>query len=479
MKFNNAFLLFLCLAALTSVGAPSAVAKSYKRGVSENRFQYHAQMEVVEPGVTWFYNWGSTLGAYIADQEYLEFTPQIWNGNFNADQIRNYVKAHPDTKYILGFNEPNFKSQANMTPEYAAARWPEVQALSKELNLKIVAPALNYSPDAPYTNPTTWMDEFVRLVGPDAFDFTAIHNYGGLGVMIDLATRFHERYGKPVWVTEFCFWPGEMGDVTVASQLSSMIETVEWLEKTEWIYRYAWFKATEESRANFKLIEGGKGEDPRTLSELGNVYVYMSEFDSEKYHPVNQYIPATEYINRQFAGLGKSNDKLNPLPIEISSFSSGATLDYQFDVPAAGKYNLQLRVTGVGEPTRFDPKVAVMAVNSDGSEGAELSAAMQFGLPGNETEYKSIIFPLELAAGKQTIRLKDVNPYAPSGLRISSVYLGDQAGVESITVDSENIPVDVYNMQGIAIRRGVAPQYALTGLAPGLYIVAGKKTLVK
>lgn len=458
----TSFCLVVCASAVT------ISAKSYKRGVSENRFQYHAQMEAIADGVTWFYNWGNTVGNYIADQEFLEFTPQVWNGNFNADNIRKYVQAHPNTKYILGFNEPNFKGQANMTPQYAAERWPEIQALAKELNLKIVAPALNYSPDAPYYNPTDWMDEFVRLVGPDAFDFTAIHNYGGYGGLVDLSTKFHDRYGKPVWVTEFCYWPGEMGDVTVASQLSSMVESVEWLEKTDWIYRYAWFKATEDSRANFKLIESGKGEDPRELTELGYVYVHMSDFDSEVYHPVEQYVPASEYINRELAGLGRSNDATNPKPIEVTNFNSGAAMDYQFDVPADGKYNLELRVTGVGEPTRFDPKISIVAVNADGKDGATLSPAQQFGLPGNETDYRSVIFPLELKAGKQTLRIRDVNTYAPSGLRISTVRLASQAGVDNITVDADVEPV-YYNLNGVRM--------AEDNLLPGVYVkVAGDKT---
>ena len=466
MKIKKIIVTISCMAlwAMTF----TAEAKSYKRGVSENRFQYHAQMEAIADGVTWFYNWSNTVGNYIADQEFLEFTPQIWNGNFNADNIRKFVQAHPDTKYILGFNEPNFKSQANMTPQYAAERWPEIQSLAKELNLKTVAPALNYSPDAPYYNPTDWMDEFVRLVGSDAFDFTAIHNYGGYGGLVDLATKFHDRYGKPVWVTEFCYWPGEMGDVTVASQLSSMVESVEWLEKTDWIYRYAWFKATEDSRANFKLIESGKGEDPRELTELGHVYVHMSDFDSEVYHPVEQYVPASEYINRQLAGLGRSNDATNPKPIEVTNFNSGAGMDYQFDVSADGKYNLELRVTGVGEPVRFDPKLSVVAVNADGKDGATLSPAQQFGLPGNETDYRSVIFPLELKAGKQTLRIRDVNTYAPSGLRISTIRLASQAGVDNVTVDADVEPV-YYNLNGVR----------MTGnnLLPGVYVkVAGGKT---
>lgn len=475
MKNNRIIIAALAIALSSGI---SAGAKSYKRGVSESSFQYRAQMEVLSPGVTWFYNWGNTVGSYISDQQYLEFAPMCWNG-VNAEAIRNYVKSHPDTKYILGFNEPNFVSQANMSPAVAAEKWPELQALAKELGLKIVAPALNYSPDAPYTNPTTWMDEFVALVGKDAFDFVAIHNYGGFGVMENLATIFHNRYGKPVWVTEFCYWPGEMGDVSVASQLSSMVECLEWLEKTEWIYRYAWFKALGENRANYKLIESGRGEDPRQLTELGNVYVYMSDFDADEYHAVNEDVPATKYINRSFAGLGNGKNPANPLPIEIASFNSGATLDYQFDVPSAGDYNLKLVVTGIGEPTRFDPNVSVVSVNPDGTEGSMLSASRQFALPGNETDYISVIFPMTLQAGRQTIRIKDNNPYMPSGLRISTVMLADAAGVADVETDGPAVSVDVVNMQGITLRRGVDAATATAGLPSGIYVVGGRKVVVR
>lgn len=474
MKINR---IILSASAILMFGL-SAQAKSYKRGVSENAFQYKAQMEVLAPGVTWCYSWGTSLGNYIADQQYLEFVPMCWNG-VNASQIRSWCQAHPETKYILGFNEPNFKSQANMTPQQAAERWPELVSLARELGLQIVAPALNYSPDAPYTDPARWMDEFVALVGLDSFDFTAIHNYGGLDVMKGLATNFHNKYGKPVWVTEFCYWPGEMGDVPVASQAASMIETVEWLEKTEWIYRYAWFKALGENRANYKLVESGRGEDPRELSELGKIYLYMSEFDGNVYHPVNEVIPATEYIARQFTGVGCTNDPNAPLPIEISSFASGASLDYQFDVPTSEPYNLVLTVTGVGEPTRWDPNIKIVKVNSDGSDGETLLNGQSFTLPGNETDYKTVALPINLTAGKQTIRLKDNAPYTPSGLRFSTVKLVSVAGVEDVAVDKADELVDVYNLQGMLLRQGVTRVDALNDLPAGIYIVGNKKVIVK
>ncbi len=43
---------------------------------------------------------------------------------------------------------------------------------------------------------------------------------------------------------------------------------------------------------------------------------------------------------------------------------------------------------------------------------------------------------------------------------------------------ADNAPVDVYNIQGACVRRGVAPGDALKGLQPGVYIVNGKKYAV-
>ena len=94
-----------------------------------------------------------------------------------------------------------------MTPQEAAEKWPELKALADELGAKIVAPAMNTSPTLTYQSPTKWFDEFVAIVGLDSFDYLAVHSYGGTEAMKNIATSFHDRYGKDVWVTEFCLWP--------------------------------------------------------------------------------------------------------------------------------------------------------------------------------------------------------------------------------------------------------------------------------
>lgn len=53
------------------------------------------------------------------------------------------------------------------------------------------------------------------------------------------------------------------------------------------------------------------------------------------------------------------------------------------------------------------------------------------------------------------------------------------AGVDNVSVDAQSTNVDVYTIGGMRIKSGVERDDALNGLTPGLYIVDGKKVLVK
>lgn len=473
---------YITLGLLATI-ALTGYSKSFKRGVSENAFSLVSQMEALEPGVSWYYNWGNAPGAGydgVNEFEGIEYVPMCWSASYNADKIREWCKAHPETKYLLGFNEPNFTAQANMTPQKAAEAWPAVKALADELGLKLVAPVLNYSPNPPYTDPLKWMDEFVDLVGLDAFDYTAVHNYGGLGVMKTIAGNFHDRYGKDVWVTEFCYWPNE-GDpnssVSPENQIQSMVETLEWLETTEWIYRYAWFKAVgkynDSKGPNFGLVkqqDQGAYLDPWELTPQGNVFVYMSEFDNEKWNAVGETVPAVDYVKSNLISLAAGNDEESGSPIEISKFNTGAHADWQFDVPEAGDYNITLNITGFGEPTRFDPQLQWMRVD-DGNEVA-VSETIKPTLPNNETEYVAFSARVSLPVGHVQLRLKDVAPYQPSGIRISSVRLEDMSGVSDILIDNGVADNTIYNLQGVPVGQRSSD---LDRLPRGIYILQGRK----
>jgi hypothetical protein len=58
--------------------------------------------------------------------------------------------------------------------------------------------------------------------------------------------------------------------------------------------------------------------------------------------------------------------------------------------------------------------------------------------------------------------------------------VGTTTGVKDINIDSQATgPVDVYNMNGQLLRQGVERSQATQGLPQGLYIVGGKKVIVR
>ena len=153
-----------------------AMPKSAKRGVAFS-FTQVTDLPLMSPYISWDYNWGNTPSNDAAmwfDANEMDFCPMCWNGNYSTDKIRAFVAAHPNTKYLLAFNEPNLTDQANMTPSKAAELWPPVVALAKELKLKLVSPAMNYGTLAGYSDPIKWLDEFFAQPNVDINDIYAI-----------------------------------------------------------------------------------------------------------------------------------------------------------------------------------------------------------------------------------------------------------------------------------------------------------------
>lgn len=113
-----------------------------KRGLAYGHLSPE-DMKALSPEISWWYNWSEEPESTVAnvfDNYGFEFVPMTWNGSFNESKLRDYLTAHPQTKYLLAFNEPNFKDQANLTPSAAAALWPKHEAIAKTYNLKIVGP---------------------------------------------------------------------------------------------------------------------------------------------------------------------------------------------------------------------------------------------------------------------------------------------------------------------------------------------------
>ena len=254
------------------------LGKSFKRGIAYG-FDSLNDFDAISTGVSWWYNWSPRYNQAVADRyaDYqMDWVPMTWNGN-NPDEIRAFLQSHPNVKYLLTYNEPNFTDQANMTPSYAASLWPVFEDIAAEFELKLVGPAVNFcggcvvvdgEPIA--SDYIVWLDQFFesfrRQFGREPMmDFTALHWYD-FGIQ-EQVERIVARYQKPVWVTEFALWRSEEW-ATDEFERNWLLETVDFLEQNPMVYRYAWFTGRRPDFPKINLF-GRDGE----LTPLGRAYV--------------------------------------------------------------------------------------------------------------------------------------------------------------------------------------------------------------
>jgi len=205
-----------------ATGAGGAPARACKRGIATNT----APGAAVGPAVTWWYNWSLQRPAATSA---IEFVPMIWG----SSTLGGTLPA--GTRFLLGFNEPNFHAQSNLTAQQAAAAWPTLQAKANAIGASTVSPALNFCGPAASCNGTDpyqyLTDFFAACVGCDV-DYLAVHWYNcdlpSLRDYLEPGGNLagFEQFGRPIWLTEFSC----NGTATVAQQEAFMRLAVPYLE---------------------------------------------------------------------------------------------------------------------------------------------------------------------------------------------------------------------------------------------------------
>lgn len=246
-----------------------------KRGIASNMAPSAAFVPTASsPGIVWWYNW-SNQGS--SGSTGIEFDPMIWgSGSLSAT-----IPA--GSKYLLGFNEPNFKAQSDLTDMQAAADWPMVEA--KANGIPLVSPAVNFCgsssnssgcTDPNVTDPYTYLKDFFSDCSGCEVDYVAVHWYNcdlpSLRAYIDGnedaggTLQGFTQFKKPIWLTEFSC------DTThsVADQQAYMEAAVPYLESNPNVFRYSWFSASGIPNAVLMNSDG-------SLTALGTTYVGLAE----------------------------------------------------------------------------------------------------------------------------------------------------------------------------------------------------------
>jgi hypothetical protein len=215
--------------------------------------------------ITWWYTWGvgvQNLGAG------LEHVPMVWGGGSKVADINKNIRA--DAKYLLGYNEPNFYEQANLSAQQAASDWPTVQSVAQTHDLPTVSPAVNFcGNDAAGTgpchdtNPVSYLQDFFAACQGCKVDYVAVHWYNCDGASLEWYLDQFTQFNRPIWLTEFaCAYDG---DTSVAGQEKYMREAIPILEGRADIFRYAWFSGDPMPNARLLNTDG-------SFTNLGKIY---------------------------------------------------------------------------------------------------------------------------------------------------------------------------------------------------------------
>lgn len=419
LKKVSVFLLLFFL-----ISEVNSQSKSYKRGVSYG-FHSAKDMQNFSKNISWWYNWAAEPDIAIRNtyKNYdVDFTPMSWKGT-GINAVNNWVNQDPNVKYILGFNEPNFTDQANMTPKQAATAWPAFQAIADLHNLKTVGPAVNYCGDCvtengvTYNDPFKYLDDFFTACQDCDVDFIALHWYGGGNSIVGYVENAR-KYHKPIWVTEFAAWDNSV--TNVEDQKKYLAGTVNFLERDPDVYRYSWFIGRRQSgQTSYPFIDlyGADGE----LTDLGKIYMNIPVYDPAMKFQIPGKIEAEEYF--LMSGL------FSEITSDISGFLNIGWTDnndwaeYKINVNKSGTYNLSTRIAGT------NTGIIDFLVDN------KLAATLNTPSTGGWQNWKTVSTKIELEKGEHLLKMliKD------AGFNINWIAISENLNLEPNNFNIEAI----------------------------------------
>ncbi|WP_326554884.1 glycoside hydrolase family protein [Micromonospora sp. NBC_01813] len=206
----------------------------------------------------WYYTW-STQHPGIRTPAGATFVPMIWGpGSVTPTELARAEAAGP---YLLGFNEPDLAEQSNMTVEQALDLWPQLAATGNILG----SPAVAWGG----ADAGGWLDRFMSGARQRGYrvDFIALHWYGGdftTANAVDQLRQYieavHQRYGKPIWLTEFAlirFGAGGAEFPSEQQQAAFLTAATDMLAGLPYLQRYAWFGLPATDRDRTGLFRSG------------------------------------------------------------------------------------------------------------------------------------------------------------------------------------------------------------------------------
>lgn len=399
MRIPLNFLVFISFLASVNLlrGSDHAQIRSWKRGVSANVLSSD-QVALLAPGVSWVYNWGSTPNnVEVADE--MEFIPMIWGYNQGQlDGVKAYLDGGATPSAVFFLNEPNYVYPLGsfVEPQTAAAWLNTVRETLAGYEFSLIGPHMAlgtatadsitaYDPiqekEVTYTTGALYLDAYDYYVGDTPTDALSFHSYGN-GEMEFWVDTMYARTGKPVWVTEFAW----MGTTDEDEQYDYMLKTLDYLEHSPKVERYAWFKADSTGQnTSLKLLATRVAV--AALTPLGELYVNYPAFDPDYYFPIPCRIQVESYSAKENMYMTRADSADGVGAVKITSSRIEAWIEFQVEAVEAGDHRIRMRISS--------DSFADLGDTAAGSEMTDPPTGIE----------RDLFFTTPLSGGKQTVRI--------------------------------------------------------------------------
>jgi len=255
-SFSRFFVFVLLVGAAThGITRIEAQASSVKKGIAE---WSAAANTISQSNVSWYYDWRA-INNVTNPPRGVQFIPMIW-GASEANVTELIQAKNSGAGILLTFNEPDVANQSNLTPAQAISYWPRFEAQ----NMKLGSPCV--ASDATQSN--SWLAQFMSGAQAAKYrvDFICLHAYQGnfdptiaTQDLIRYVTRVHDKYGLPIWITEYALadWGGGPETPNITAQAAFARYSAPALEMIPWVERYAWYGDVNDSKQSWSTYLNG------------------------------------------------------------------------------------------------------------------------------------------------------------------------------------------------------------------------------
>lgn len=249
-----------------------ATSSSGKRGLGWDPTSLVASAyKFANSGVSWYFNWQPTPTPGMPSN--WEFYANIW-GSGGIETLADRLQGKPK---LIGFNEPDSASQANLGVDAAIALYRQYLVPLKGAGKisQLGTPAVTNSWSA--GQGLSWLSGFVNGCSGCGLDFAVVHWYAeSLDDFKSHVTQAHQITGLPINVAEFAYtsW-NSANEPSEAEVMSFMTQAIAWLDAQDFVIAYAWFGSMYVSEAKYPSLGAANSlitSDLSSLTALGLAY---------------------------------------------------------------------------------------------------------------------------------------------------------------------------------------------------------------